>query len=59
MTLYSYGLMIAAGILAGMFYLIRAGKKELGLTFDQANILFLAVFLAAVVGGKVFLFFEH
>ena len=52
-TLYSYGMMIAVGILAGMAYLIVAGKKELGLTFDQANTLFLWVFLAAVVGGKV------
>ncbi|HEU5147056.1 MAG TPA: prolipoprotein diacylglyceryl transferase [Chryseosolibacter sp.] len=57
-TLYSYGMMIAVGILAGMAYLIVAGKKELGLTFDQANTLFLWVFLAAVVGGKLFLFFE-
>lgn len=57
-TLYSYGLMIAVGIVAGMSYLIVEGKKSVGLTFDQANTLFLVVFLAAVVGGKLFLFFE-
>lgn len=57
-TLYSYGMMIAVGILAGMAYLIIAGKKEPGLTFDQANSLFLWVFLAAIIGGKLFLFFE-
>jgi phosphatidylglycerol:prolipoprotein diacylglycerol transferase len=50
--------MIALGIVAGMAYLIVAGKKEAGLTFDQANALFLFVFLAAVLGGKLFLFFE-
>lgn len=57
-TLYSYGFMIALGIVAGMWYLVVAGKKEAGLTFDQANTLFLYIFLAAVVGGKLFLFLE-
>jgi phosphatidylglycerol:prolipoprotein diacylglycerol transferase len=58
LTMYSYGFMIAVGILAGMTYMVTAGKKEVGLTFDQANTLFLLIFLAAVVGGKLFLFFE-
>lgn len=58
LTLYSYGFMIAVGIVAGMGYLVMEGKKSVGLTFDQANMLFLLVFLAAVVGGKLFLFFE-
>jgi prolipoprotein diacylglyceryltransferase len=40
-AIYSYGFMIAVGIIAGMAYLIVAGKKETGLTFDQANMLFL------------------
>lgn len=57
-TVYSYGFMIALGIVAGMAWLITAGKKEAGLTFDQANALFLYIFLAAVVGGKLFLFLE-
>lgn len=57
-TVYSYGLMIAVGIVSGMAYLIIEGKKSVGLTFDQANMLFLAIFFAAVVGGKLFLFFE-
>jgi phosphatidylglycerol:prolipoprotein diacylglycerol transferase len=58
MNVYSYGLMIALGIVAGMSYLIVTGRREVGLTFDQANMLFLAIFLAAVIGGKLFLFFE-
>ena len=50
--------MIALGVVAGMTYLIVAGRRETGLTFDQANSLFLLIFLAAVVGGKLFLLFE-
>jgi phosphatidylglycerol:prolipoprotein diacylglycerol transferase len=57
-TVYSYGFMIAIGIVAGMTYLMITGRKEVGLTFDQANMLFLLIFVAAVVGGKLFLFFE-
>jgi len=55
---YSYGFMIAIGAIAGIAYMAVRGKKEVGLTFDQANGLFLYIFVAAVVGGKVFLFFE-
>src|SRR5688500_14082825 len=58
LTVYSYGFMIALGIVAGMSYLVFEGRTEAGLTFDQANVLFLFIFLAAVVGGKLFLFFE-
>ena len=57
-TIYSYGLMIALGAIAGVAYMAIRGKKELGITFDQANSLFLFIFIAAFVGGKVFLFFE-
>ncbi|MCU0358247.1 MAG: prolipoprotein diacylglyceryl transferase [Cyclobacteriaceae bacterium] len=57
-TLYTYGFMIAVGIVFGVTYLTRRGRKELRITFDQVNNLFLLVFLAAVIGGKVFLFFE-
>jgi phosphatidylglycerol---prolipoprotein diacylglyceryl transferase len=56
--IYSYGFLIAVGAIAGIAYLSIQGKKEVGLTFDQANLLFLWIFIAAVVGGKVFLFFE-
>jgi len=55
---YSYGFMIALGAIAGVAYMAIQGKKEVGLTFDQANTLFLFIFAAAFVGGKVFLFFE-
>jgi phosphatidylglycerol---prolipoprotein diacylglyceryl transferase len=55
---YSYGVMIAVGTIAGVWYMATRGKKELGLTFDQANNLFLLIFAAAFIGGKIFLFFE-
>lgn len=55
---YSYGFMIGLGIVAGMSYLIVTGRKEVGLSFDQANTLFLAIFAAALIGGKFFLFLE-
>lgn len=56
---YSYGFMIALGAIAAVAYMAVRGKKEAGLTFDQANTLFLLIFLAAFVGGKLFLFFEN
>lgn len=58
-TIYSYGFMIAVGVVAGVSYMAIRGKKELGLTFDTANSLFLYIFAAAFIGGKVFLFFEN
>jgi phosphatidylglycerol:prolipoprotein diacylglycerol transferase len=57
-TIYSYGVLIACGAMAGVVYMFRRGKYETGLTLDQANNLFLIIFLAALVGGKVFLFLE-
>jgi len=56
---YSYGLLIALGAIAGVAYMAVRGKDEMGLSFDQANSLFLFIFIAAFVGGKVFLFFEN
>lgn len=58
-TVYTYGFMIAVGVICGVAYMAIRGKQELGLTFDQANSLFLFIFIAALVGGKVFLFFEN
>jgi phosphatidylglycerol---prolipoprotein diacylglyceryl transferase len=58
LKVYSYGCMIAIGAIAGIAYMAIQGKKTVGLSFDQANSLFLYIFLAALIGGKVFLFFE-
>lgn len=57
-TVFSYGFMIALGSVTGVAYMAIQGRKEVGLTFDQANRLFLCIFAAAFVGGKIFLFFE-
>jgi phosphatidylglycerol:prolipoprotein diacylglycerol transferase len=57
-NIYSYGFFIAVGAIAGVAYMAVRGKKDVGLTFDQANSLFLVIFLAALIGGKIFLFFE-
>lgn len=56
---YTYGFMIAIGVVSGVAYMALRGRKELGLTFDQANALFLYIFIAALIGGKFFLFFER
>lgn len=58
-TVYSYGFMIALGVIGAVAYMFFQGKKNVGLTFDQANTLFLLIFIAAFVGGKVFLLFEN
>lgn len=58
LSIYSYGFLIAVGAICGVWYMAVQGRKEVGLTFDQANSLFLFIFIAAFVGGKVFLFFE-
>jgi len=58
LKIYSYGFLIALGAIAGVTYMAIRGKREVGLTFDQANTLFLLLFIAAFVGGKFFLFFE-
>lgn len=57
-TIYSYGFMIALGVIAAVTYMVIQGKKDVGLTFDQANSLFLIIFIAAFAGGKFFLFLE-
>jgi phosphatidylglycerol:prolipoprotein diacylglycerol transferase len=57
-TIYSYGFLIALGAGLGFAYLARQGKKEFGMTFDQANSLFILLIVAGVVGGKFFMIFE-
>lgn len=58
-TVYSYGFMIALGVIAAVAYMFFQGKKDVGLTFDQANTLFLLIFIAAFIGGKFFLLLEN
>ena len=57
-TIYTYGFCIALGALLGFSYMYWQGKKQFGLTFDQANSLFILLVLAGVIGGKLFMIFE-
>lgn len=58
-TVYGYGFMIVLGVLGGVAYMFFQGRSDVGLTFDQANTLFLLIFIAAFVGGKFFLLLEN
>jgi phosphatidylglycerol---prolipoprotein diacylglyceryl transferase len=58
MTVQGYGLMIALGILAAIFYAARQTSK-LGFEFSKINDLFIWIFVAAFVGGRFFYFFER
>jgi phosphatidylglycerol---prolipoprotein diacylglyceryl transferase len=58
MTVQGYGLLIALGILAAIFYASRQAKK-LGFEFARINDLFIWIFVAAFVGGRFFYFFER
>lgn len=57
-TVYAYGLCIVIGAIAGVTYVAYESKKQFDLSFDKVNTLFLLLLLAAVVGGKAFLYFE-
>jgi phosphatidylglycerol---prolipoprotein diacylglyceryl transferase len=58
LKVYAYGLMIGLGILLGVTYIFRSGKREIGLTDPLVNKLLIYLVAAAVIGGKVLLFFE-
>ncbi len=57
-TIYTYGFCIAIGALLGLAYMAWQAKKQFGVPFDTINSLFIFIVLAAIVGGKVFFFFE-
>lgn len=56
-SLHSYGLMIALGVLSA-FYVTLYKSKKFGIDADKLSSLFIWVILAAFVGGKLFFFFE-
>lgn len=56
-TLHSYGLMIALGVLASFYIALRKSKK-FGMDADKLSSLFIWVILAAFIGGKLFFFLE-
>ena len=57
-TIYTYGFLIATGAILGFTYMYREGKRLYGMSFDQANSLFILLIVAGIVGGKLFMIFE-
>ncbi|MEM1406261.1 MAG: prolipoprotein diacylglyceryl transferase family protein, partial [Bacteroidota bacterium] len=57
-TVHAYGFFIVLGAVVGLTYVASESKKDFKLPFDKVNTLFLLLLFAAVVGGKVFLYFE-
>lgn len=56
-SLHSYGLMIALGIVS-TFYVTLSKTKRFGMDTDKLSSLFVWVILAAFIGGKLFFFME-
>lgn len=56
-TLYSYGLMIALGIIFSYWFVSRRATK-FGLNSDQLSTFFIYAIIAGFVGGKLLFFFE-
>lgn len=56
-VVYTYGFMIALGIAAAFYITLRMSRK-FGLESDDLSALFIWVFVAAFVGGRLFFYFE-
>lgn len=57
-VIYSYGAMIFLGAILASTYLIVNLKKKFGLKTDDSLNLVIGIIVSAIVGGKVFLYFE-
>ena len=49
--IYTYGFCIAIGAVLSGLYMWRQAKIQYGMSFDQANMLFVLLIFAGVVGG--------
>ncbi|MEA3494715.1 MAG: prolipoprotein diacylglyceryl transferase [Bacteroidota bacterium] len=58
LTVHTYGVCIAMGILASFLYASHQAKKQLGISTETMSDLLLFLILASVVGGKIFFYFE-
>lgn len=58
-TIYSYGFFIVIGAILGISFVATQTRKKYNTSFDTINSLFLLMLVSAIVGGKVFLFFEN
>jgi len=57
-TIYWYGFLIVIGALLGIVYTAINAKRKYGLKYDDANTLFLILLVSAIIGGKLFYYFE-
>ena len=57
-TVYSYGFMIALGVLFGYLYTSRQAKKQMGIKSDTITNLTILIMVMAFIGGKIFFFLE-
>jgi phosphatidylglycerol---prolipoprotein diacylglyceryl transferase len=55
-TVYSYGFCIMIGVILGYFYISKNAKTELGIESEKISEMILYVIIAAIIGGKVFLY---
>lgn len=56
-TVYSYGVMIAIGILSA-YFIVKRKTKGMALDADKISSLLIWIILAAFIGGKLFFFLE-
>ncbi len=57
-TIYTYGFLIAIGAVLAFFYTARQAKKQYNVPMETTQWLITLLIIAAVVGGKLFIFFE-
>lgn len=57
LSVYSYGLMIALGVLAAFIIVLRL-SRSMGLNADDLSSLFMWVFAASFIGGRLFFYLE-
>ena len=58
LSVNSYGFLIMLGAFAGIAFVYFQTRKKYGVTIDTANELLISLLLAAIVGGKLFFYFE-
>lgn len=57
-TVYSYGFMIALGVITAYSYTAWQAKKQLGIKSDTITNLAILIMFAAFIGGKLFFYLE-
>ena len=58
LIIYSYGLLIFLGAITASYYLVTQLRLRFNLKTDESLNLVIGIIIAAIIGGKVFLYFE-